>query len=54
LADRSIPFFNHSGAGYIWEPLYRLGVELSRCEQAMIQHPAFRRLQGFAHYGAAA
>jgi HD superfamily phosphohydrolase len=27
-------FFNHGGNGYIWEPLYRLRVSLTRCEQA--------------------
>jgi HD superfamily phosphohydrolase len=47
-------FFNHGGDGYIWEPLYRRRVALSPCEQAIIQHPALRRLQGIAHYGASA
>jgi hypothetical protein len=47
-------FYNHGGDGYIWEPLYRLRVQLTPCEQAVIQHPAFRRLQGIAHYGASA
>jgi HD superfamily phosphohydrolase len=47
-------FFNHGGTGCIWEPLYRLRVDLTPCEQAVIQHPAFRRLQGIAHYGASA
>lgn len=47
-------FFNHGGDGYIWEPLYRRHVQLTPCEQAIIQHPALRRLQGIAHYGASA
>lgn len=47
-------FDNHGGNGYVWEPLYRRRVDLTSCEQAVIQHPAFRRLQGIAHYGASA
>lgn len=47
-------YYNDGSDGFVWDPLYRKRSGLTPCEQAIVMHPALRRLQRIAHYGAAA
>lgn len=47
-------YWNDGSDGFLWDPLYRKRSGLTPCEQEIVMHPAFRRLQRVAHYGAAA
>lgn len=47
-------YFNDGADGFVWDPLYRKRSGLTPCERAIVMHPALRRLQRIAHYGASA
>lgn len=46
-------YYNDGSDGFVWDPLYRRRSGLTPCEQELVLHPAFRRLQFISHYGAA-
>jgi HD superfamily phosphohydrolase len=47
-------YYNDGSDGFLWDPLYRKRSGLTPCEQELVMHPALRRLQRVAHYGASA
>lgn len=47
-------YFNDGSDGFLYDPVYRMRVGLTPCEQRLIMHPALRRLHRIAHYGASA
>lgn len=47
-------YFNDGADGFLYDPIYRLRVGLTPCEQRLIMHPALRRLHRIAHCGASA
>jgi uncharacterized protein len=47
-------YYNDGSDGFVYDPLFRMRTGLTPCEQAVVMHPALRRLQRTAHHGAAA